>query len=83
MKKLDNLLSVIGISIVKNDTFHHGRFSVVELTDSKGNHAVGVSRCSDLDKTNSIQGVSIARGRAERALYQKLMHKNIRHPLMG
>lgn len=83
MKKLDTLLAKTGITIIKNDTFHHGRFTVVELTDSKGHTAVGVSRVSDLDKATPEMGDAIARGRAEHALHNKLMNRKINHPLMG
>lgn len=83
MKKLDNLLAKTGISIAKNDTFTHGRFTVVELTDTKGHSAVGIARQSDLDRNDPQSGYSIARGRAEASLYKKLMHRKIQHPFMG
>lgn len=83
MKKLENLLNKTNISISSNDTYQFDRFTVVELKDSKGHSAVGIARRSDEDPVNADQGKEIARGRAERALYSKLLHKRINSPLMG
>ena len=83
MKKLDVLLSKTRITVVKNDTVHHGRFTIVTLEDSKGHEAIGVSRRSEEDTDNFIVGETIARGRAERALYNKLNGRKIRHAFMG
>ena len=83
MKKLVDLLNRTKIEIVKNDTVKHGRFTVVTLVDSKGHEAIGISRQSAEDKYSETVGESVARGRAERALYTKLNGKKIRHSFMG
>lgn len=83
MKKLEKLLSKTGIFIVENDTHYHGRFTIIELTDSKGHVSVGISRLSEKDTYNPELGANIARGRAEHALYNKLMGKKINGVMMG
>ena len=72
-----------GIQIIKNDTYRIGRFTVVELADNKGHNAIGISRLSELDTDNDELGISIANGRAQRALYNKLNHKPVQYALMG
>jgi hypothetical protein len=83
MRKLIKLLDKTSITIQSNDTYYHGPFTIVELTDSKGHKAYGVSRCSHRDNSSTELGNSIARGRAEHALYNKLMGKKINSVMMG
>jgi hypothetical protein len=82
-KKLEKLLSRTGITINQNCTHHHGRFTVVELVDSKGHMGVGVARRSDKDNICEQMGEEIARGRAEKSLLSYLNNKPIRHIFMG
>jgi len=83
MKKLAKLLEKRSLRIVSNDTFCHGRFTVVELKDDRGNSAIGLSRLSDTDDYSDSLGVDIARGRAEHALFNKLKHRKLQHVFMG
>ncbi len=70
-------------SIIKNDTFEIGRFTIVHVKDINGISAVGISRCSSSDQPDKKLGYSIARGRAERALESKKLKRRINHPYMG
>jgi hypothetical protein len=83
MRKLMKLLDRTSIAIQSNDTYRHGPFTIVELTDSKGHKAYGMSRLSSRDNDSADLGVGIARGRAEHALYNKLMGKKINSVMMG
>ena len=83
MKKLENLLEKTKITITKNDVCKFGRFTIVSLTDSKGHEAIGLSRCSESDENNEGIGITVARGRAERALYNKLNGRKICNSFMG
>ena len=83
MKKLDELLAKTKITIEKNDVTKHGIFTIVTLVDSKGHSSVGISRQSTEDNYKEDVGESIARGRAERALYNKLNGKKITNSFMG
>lgn len=65
----------------KAETF--GRFIVVKIEDENKRIGVGVSRCSSLDKFNSITGLKIAEGRALKALDIKYGKKRIRNMFMG
>ena len=82
-KKLEKLFSKANITIVQNCTHHHGPISVVELTDSKGNMGVGISKKSPKDVDCAQKGEEIARGRAEKALFKHLNNKPINHIYMG
>jgi hypothetical protein len=82
-KKLEKLLDRAHIAITQNCTHHHGRFTVVELTDSKGHTGVGVARRSEMDSICEQKGELIARGRAEKSLFHYLNNKPIRHQFMG
>ena len=83
MKKLVQLLEKRHLSIASNHTHHFGRYTLVELTDTKGNQSIGLSRCSDMDRPNPELGEKIARGRAEHALYNKLKGKQVQTHYMG
>lgn len=83
VKKLENLLNRTRIEIVKNDACKFGRFTMVSLIDSKGHEAIGVARRSELDREDDGIGIVVARGRAERALYNKLNGREIHHHYMG
>ena len=69
--------------IVKNDTWEIGRFTIVQLVDESGIRAVGVSRKSHLDRHNKGIALTIAKGRAERALTLKKQKKLVQNPFMG
>ena len=56
-------------------------YTIVEMKDSKEHTAWGLSRLSGLDNDSPETGLSIARGRAEKALLKKLNHEKIQHPL--
>ena len=83
IKRLTQLMSRMGTIIVSNHNYHHGPFTTVELEDSKGNKAWGMSRKSIHDEDRPDLGITIARGRAEEALRLKLMHRPFQHPYMG
>jgi len=82
-------LSIPLESVSFTTMYQSDRFAVVKASIVIGNHkdfpieAEGISRRSDLDNSNPVLGQEIARGRALKALSQKLRHLPIRHPYMG
>lgn len=71
-----------GNFVVENE-LRVGVFTIVQLSNGEGIKAVGISRKSTQDKENEQRGLSIARGRAEKALYLKLNKLSIRNIYMG
>jgi hypothetical protein len=70
------------VKVLRSERF--GIFTVVEVQDEKsGKKAVGISRRSKLDRINDELGISIATGRANKALSLKLKGKFINNANMG
>lgn len=83
IKKLATVLEKTGITVQESKVERVGPYTIVEMKDSKEHIAWGLSRLSGLDNDSPETGLSIARGRAEKALLKKLNHEKIQHPFMG
>ncbi len=73
------------VDIVENKIWEIGRYTIVQVKDSSGIRAVGLSRKSQSDKHyNKELALKIANGRALKSLSLKKSKKNLfNHPLMG
>jgi hypothetical protein len=70
-------------NIIKNDTFHYGRYTIVKVEDDKGDIGFGLAIRSKQDKPSKDKGYMIARGRAEKSLTLKKENKFSRSLFVG
>ncbi len=77
--KLQNL----SLNVIDTQGHASGPYTVVTVIDKIGMLGTGVSRKSEHDKSNPALGMSIARGRALKALMLKQSGKAARNWNMG
>jgi len=69
------------MKVLRTERF--GIFTVVEVQDDNGKKAVGIAKRSRFDSKNDNLGVSIATGRAKKALSLKLERKTLNDVYKG
>ena len=72
---------------ISGSVMHLGRYTIAEVEWNgavhKGLKAIGMGRCSELDRPNDKTGELVAIGRALVALEKKVKGRKINHPFMG